>query len=589
MRRRWLLGAATAVASLFVVGVGAAAGSGVDPGSVTATLASGSSMTITKTVHTPPIPPNPDIVFLADNTGSMLSAVSNVAANATTIMNDVSSMVPTGSVAEFAAADYMDGDPSFCPTDPWAFNVDQALTTSLSDVQNGINTWAGHVTGFLGGCDTPESWINALWQIANGGIGFRSDSTRVIVQFGDATSHDPSLGHTLTDAISALQAQHIVVIFVPVADGSPDGGLDGAGQASQVAAATGGQVLPAATPDQVASAILAGLSNLPVTVTPSPTCDSGLSATYDAPSKTVTSGTDATFDETLSVASNAPDGGVLHCSIDFLLNGVSTPGFQETVDITVPLRTADLSLAKTASPTSLTEGNDATYTLSATNGGGDPDTNVVATDTLPAGESFVSGDPGCSAAANVVTCGFGTIAAGATASKSYVVHVAVGAPSTLVNSATVTGDRPDPNLANNSASATITVNHNPVCTALSASPGTLWPPNHKFALVTVGGATDSDGNALTTTITGVTQDEPLLGGGSGSFTPDAAWVSGHPNQVWIRAERDGTGDGRVYRVAATVTDGHGGSCSGVALVTVPHDQSGRAAVDSGLVVDSFGP
>ena len=590
MRRRRLVGAATAIASTLVltIGVSAASGSGVDPSSYANTLASGSSVTITKTVHTPAIPPNPDIVFLADNTGSMFSAVSNVASNATTIMNDIGSMVPSGSVAQFAAANYMDGGPSFCPSDPWVFQVDQGLTTNLSDVQTAINTWPGHVNTFLGGCDTPESWINALWQIANGAIGFRAGSTRVIVQFGDATGHDPSLGHSLSDAISALEAQHIEVVFVPVSDGSPDGGLDGAGQATAVASATGGQVLPAATPDQVASAILSGLTNLPVTVTPSPACDSGLSASYDAPSKTVTSGQDVSFAETLSVAPNAPDGGVLHCTVDFLLNGVSTPGFQQTVDITVPLRATDLSLAKTATPTFLTEGSNATYTLTVTNNGADPDTNVVATDTLPAGESFVSGDPGCTAAANVVTCAFGTVAAGASAGLSYVVNVALGAPTTLVNAASVTGDRPDSNPANNAASATITVNHNPVCSALKGGPA-LWPPNHTFRTVTVTGATDPDGNALTATITGVTQDEPLLGLGSGTFSPDARWVAGHANQVQLRAERDGTGDGRVYRIATTVTDGHGGSCSGVAVVRVNHDQSGPQAVDSGLVVDSFGP
>ncbi|HEY2072281.1 MAG TPA: hypothetical protein VGG88_01765, partial [Gaiellaceae bacterium] len=99
---------------------------------------------------------------------------------------------------------------------------------------------------------------------------------------------------------------------------------------------------------------------------------------------------------------------------------------------------------------------------------------------------------------------------------------------------------------------------------------------------------DQDGNALTTTVTGVTQDEPLLGLGSGDTSPDAAMVAGHSNQVKVRAERDGTADGRVYRISATVTDGVGGQCTGVALVGVPHDQSGPAAIDSGLVVDSFG-
>jgi uncharacterized repeat protein (TIGR01451 family) len=591
MRRRNVVGAAVVMAAstlALVVGVTVAAGAGVDPSSVTQTLTSGSSTTIIKTVHTPAIPPNPDIVFLADATGSMGPAASNVALNATTIMNTVNAGVPAGSVAEFAAADYLDGTvQSDCPVDPYPFKVDQGLTTTLSDVQTAINTWP--TTASMGfGCDTPESQINALWQIANGAISFRGGSTRVVVWFGDSSGHDPSFGHTLGDAISALQTAHITVLAVPVSTPPPSDGLDATGQATAVASATGGQVLPAATPSQVANAILSGLTNLPVTVTPSAICDPGLSATFDFASKTVTSGTDVNFTETLTVAPNAPDGGVLHCSVDFLLNGVSVPGFQEAVAITVPLRPTDLTLVKTVSPTFVTEGNNVTYTLTVKNNGTDPDTNVVATDTLPGGESFVSGDAGCSAVAQVVTCNFGTIGAGATASKSYVAHVALGAPTTLVNAASVTGDRPESNPADNSSHATVTVNHNPICTNLTAGPE-LWPPNHKFVTVTVTGATDPDGNPLTTTITGVTQDEPLLGLGSGNTSPDAAGVAGHANQVQLRAERDGTGDGRVYRIATTVSDGLGGMCTGVAKVTVPHDQSGAPAVDSGTIVNSFGP
>jgi uncharacterized repeat protein (TIGR01451 family) len=577
MRNRTIIGALIASMLLLVLGASAASGSGVDPSSYAATLDSGSSVTIMKTVHTPAIPPHVDILFLADTTGSMLSTLNNVQSNASTILNDVRSSQPD---SDFGAANYRD----FNCTDPFAYQLNQPITANTSDAVNGINAWT------LGnGCDTPEAQLNALWTLATDpSTGFRAGSTRVVVWFGDSSGHDPSGGHSLSDAIAALQAANISVIAIPVDSGAGDG-LDSTGQASAIASATGGQVMPSATPDQVSNAILAGLSNLPVTVTPSPSCDPGLSASYDAASKTVTSGDDAVFSETLSVAPNAPDGGTLNCNVDFLLNGVSQPGFQQSVAIDVPLRPTDLSLAKSASPSFVTEGNNSTYTLTVTNNGSDPDNNVVASDTLPAGESFVSGDPGCSAAAQIVTCDFGTVGAGASASKSYVVSIALGAASSLVNAASVTGERPDSNPANNNASATITVNHNPVCTALSASPNELWPPNHKFNTITVGGATDSDGNALSYTITGVTQDEPLLGLGSGDTSPDAAWVTGHPNQVQIRAERDGTGNGRVYRIAVSVSDGVGGSCSGTATVGVPHDQSGPHAIDSGLTINSFGP
>jgi uncharacterized repeat protein (TIGR01451 family) len=575
MKRRrfpWLGAVAAAAAVSLAVAVGAAFGAGVDPSSYSATLASGSSVTIPKTVHTPAIPPKVDVMFLADTTGSMGPAIANVQANASSILAQVRAAQPD---SDFGAAEYKDFN---CDAVP--FKVDQAITSNTADAVNGINAWSAG-----GGCDTPEAQVNALYQLATGAAGFRSGSTRVIAWFGDASGHDPSNGHSLADAISALTAAHVIVIAVPVNSGFGDG-LDSTGQATAAANATGGQVLPAASPNQVASAILSGLSNLPVTVTPTPSCDSGLSATYDAASKTVTSGQDATFDETLTVAPNAPDGGTLHCTVDFLLNGVSTPGFQQTVSIDVPLRPADLSLAKSASPSHLTEGNDVTYTLTVTNNGTDPNPNVVATDTLQGGETFVSGDPGCSAAANVVTCSFGTVGAGASASKSFVAHVPLGAPSSITNSATGTGDRPDPNPANNTGSATITVNHNPVCTNLSAGPQ-LWPPNHKLVLVTAGGATDPDGNALTYTITSVTQDEALNGLGDGDTSPDAV-PAAKSGQVWLRAERSGLGDGRVYGLHVSVSDGDGGSCTGIASVGVPHDQGAQpTAIDSGQSFTDF--
>lgn len=579
-KRQRLLCAFVGAVLVLGISVSAAAGAGVEPTSYNATLQSGESVTITKTVHTPAIPPNPDIVFLSDTTGSMEPAIVNVQANATSIMNSVNAAQPPGATAEFAAANYKDGRPGEegCESDPYAFQLDQGLTESLPAVQSAINTWSA-----FGGCDEPESQLNALYNLATGSVAFRSDSTRVIVWFGDAPGHDPDLGHSLTETVEALVAAKIRVIAVPVITASS--GLDSTSQASIIAKATGGLVMPSAAPEEVSEKILEGLSNLPVTVTPQPTCDSGLSATYDAASKTVTSGSDVSFEETLSVAPNAPDGGVLTCEVDFLLNGTSTTGFQQSVAIEVPLRATDLSLEKSVSPSFVTEGNNVTYTFTATNNGTDPDTNVVVTDPLPVGESFVSGDPGCTETAGVVSCEFGTLGAGETASKSFVAAIALGAPSSIIDTATVGGDRPESNPADNTASATLTVNHNPVCTKLSAGPA-LWPPNHKLRLVTVSGATDPDGDPLTTTITSVTQDEPLNDLGDGNTTPDA-FAGPASNQAWLRAERSGLGDGRVYVLHVSVSDGVGGKCTGTVAVSVPHDQSGRPAVDSGQAYTDF--
>jgi len=148
------------------VGVSVASGSGVEPSSYSNTLESGSSVTIKKIVHTPAIPANPDIVFLSDTSGSMESALTNVQSNVSSIMNTVNTGQPPGASAEFAAADYKDGRPGAfpegCESDPYAFRLGQPLTTSLPAVQTAINAWSPA----SGGCDSEESQVNALYQIA---------------------------------------------------------------------------------------------------------------------------------------------------------------------------------------------------------------------------------------------------------------------------------------------------------------------------------------------------------------------------------------------------------------------------------------
>lgn len=129
-------------------------------------------------------------------------------------------------------------------------------------------------------------------------------------------------------------------------------------------------------------------------------------------------------------------------------------------------------------------------------------------------------------------------------------------------------------------------NHPPSCATVSAAPAALWPPNHKLVAITLGGASDADGDAVALTITAVTQDEPVDGKADGNTSPDAAGIA--RNSVKIRAERAGTGDGRVYRIAFTGSDGKGGSCQGTATAGVPHDRRGSAAVDSGTSFDSLG-
>ncbi len=351
-----------------------AATPGVDPATVTTTLKPGQSTIVNKTVHTPVIPPNPDVVFLSDTTGSMGPAIANVQANAISVMSTVLAAQPT---AQFAAAQYKDADPAYngggC-ADPFAFNLDQSITSNTGLVQTGINSWSGS-----GGCDIPESQLNALYQLATGGTGFRTGSTRIVAWFGDNPGHDPSLTHSLADVVAALKAANIRVVAIPVSTPG-NAGLDATGQATAITTATGGVLMGTTDPSQVAAAILTGLSNLPVTVTPKALGCSSPDVTvgsFTPASKTVTSGTDATFTESVAVSAGAgtpPQGTTVTCTVDWLLDGKSQgAAFLQTVKVTVPDVTAPVAqCVETVNPA----GNNippAGITLPGTKGGQNPD------------------------------------------------------------------------------------------------------------------------------------------------------------------------------------------------------------------------
>lgn len=122
----------------------------------------------------------------------------------------------------------------------------------------------------------------------------------------------------------------------------------------------------------------------------------------------------------------------------------------------------------------------------------------------------------------------------------------------------------------------------------------LWPPNHKLIAVNIEGVMDEDSryNDVTLQITGVTQDEPVNGGGDGDTSPDAIIQVGSPaDSVLIRAERTGLGgaqeNGRVYVVSFTASDGVE-SCTGSVSIGVPHDRK-DTPVDDGQSIDSTQP
>lgn len=133
------------------------------------------------------------------------------------------------------------------------------------------------------------------------------------------------------------------------------------------------------------------------------------------------------------------------------------------------------------------------------------------------------------------------------------------------------------------ATVTLTVtggNRPPVCTAATVSPSVIWPPNHKPVYVSIGGITDPDGGTPTIRFTGILQDEPTQTTGDGNTTQDAA-IEQSGAKAWVRAERSGNFDGRVYLVSFKATDSAGASCTGELRVAVPHSNNTAAVLSPG--------
>jgi uncharacterized repeat protein (TIGR01451 family) len=128
-------------------------------------------------------------------------------------------------------------------------------------------------------------------------------------------------------------------------------------------------------------------------------------------------------------------------------------------------------------------------------------------------------------------------------------------------------------------------NASPDCGGARASVQEIWAPNHRKYAVSITGVTDADGDPVSIRIDRVMQDEPTKGTGDGDACPDAYIPPASPT-AYVRVERSGTGNGRVYTIYFTASDGRGGSCQGSVRVSVPHDAGGVAAIDDGPLYDS---
>lgn len=153
-----------------------------------------------------------------------------------------------------------------------------------------------------------------------------------------------------------------------------------------------------------------------------------------------------------------------------------------------PVLTADLAVQKTASDLTPDELQTITYTLVASNSVASTAaaTGVVVTDNLPAGVTFVSAvasegsyDTGADAWTGI------NLAPGESQTLTITVTVNAGtAGQTLVNTAGVTGDQPDPEPANNQSTVQVIVNPAPASVDLSVSKTVDDPSPSEGQLIT---------------------------------------------------------------------------------------------------------
>ena len=109
----------------------------------------------------------------------------------------------------------------------------------------------------------------------------------------------------------------------------------------------------------------------------------------------------------------------------------------------------------------------------------------------------------------------------------------------------------------------------PVITSLSANPAMLYPPNHKMVNVALS-AVVTGAATPTTKIVSVTSNEAVKTKDDDDLAPD--WIVTGNLALQLRAERLGTGSGRVYTITVESRVGTGPASTKTVTVTVPKSQ-----------------
>ncbi|HEY6168232.1 MAG TPA: DUF11 domain-containing protein, partial [Verrucomicrobiae bacterium] len=349
--------------------------------------------------------PNGQKVMLMSDAGNP-----NSVANTTVTFDDAGATLPENGqilATAYAPADYETGDafPGPAPVGPYgtalsSFNGNGANGDWKLFIVDDFNGDGGSVAGGWSLSLTTISPVNQIADLALSGVGVPNPAL---------------VGSSLTYTFTVTNVGPNAATSVAFTNVVPAGATLLAASSSQGSTTTNGNTVIASL-----GSIIAG-SVATVTVTVTPTAAGSLINT---------------------------------ASVGASENDLNPANNSASITTTVNLPVADVVVSKSA-PTNAVLGSNLTFTVTVTNNGPQTALNVLVSDPLPAGLTFVSATDGATNSAGTVFAPLGNLGAGS--ARTFTVTATAASIGSLTNIATASTGSSDTNSANNSAKAIIVV------------------------------------------------------------------------------------------------------------------------------------
>lgn len=131
----------------------------------------------------------------------------------------------------------------------------------------------------------------------------------------------------------------------------------------------------------------------------------------------------------------------------------------------------------------------------------------------------------------------------------------------------------DENIITRKARAIFGSDIEPPAVSLTVTPDMLWPANHKMVEITPHiTVSDNLDESPRVSLKSVTSNEPDDAPGSGDGRTTGDIKTTEDGRIYLRAERDARGNGRIYTITYSATDASANTSTASAIVTVPHDK-----------------